>query len=91
MPKQPKYKEVSIDVPLGSRTALAMVNINPETDRWQLVLRYVFERNGEVIFTRQGINIDMEFGTDAIEAMIMAYNQATGEFYELVEGVIDED
>jgi hypothetical protein len=74
---------VSIEGELGEKPVVA--GVSEYRGMLYLMLRYQWRNsNGELQFGKNGINVPLEEGIEAIELLITAYNESTGETWKLV-------
>lgn len=93
------YKAVAIEFDLGKEDpAIASMNKWKKNDEWYFGIRFYFtdKNTGELRPGKNGITVQAGQSTQMIEALITAYNEATGNEYvlatvsQLKEGVLDE-
>jgi hypothetical protein len=73
-------KIVSMEVDLDKETP-AIASVSEFRGKLYLSLRYTYQdhNTGETRMAKNGISVPLEFGKDAIRALVDAYNESTGE------------
>jgi hypothetical protein len=76
--KQQKIKEVSVQADLDTRDPI-VVSVNWFKEKPRFDIRHYFENeSGEMTPSKKGLNIPLEQTLQLIDAILTAYNEATG-------------